>query len=82
MLCACPRAAGLHALSTSPKCSSHGMQLAKWVKRVRDAKEIPLPGDIDVVVGGPPCQSITGFNRHGKRENVLEDVKCAPWFTE
>ncbi len=32
-------------------------------------------GDIDVVMGGPPCQGVSGHNRHGARINILEDSR-------
>lgn len=30
-------------------------------------------GDIDVVMGGPPCQGVSGLNRHSATENILKD---------
>ena len=25
---------------------------------------LPLPGEVDIIMGGPPCQSFSGMNRH------------------
>jgi DNA (cytosine-5)-methyltransferase 1 len=40
-------------------------------------KSYPNPGDVDVVVGGPPCQGFSGWNRHRSSSdprNSLVDV--------
>ncbi|DBB18710.1 TPA: hypothetical protein ACH3X3_000316 [Trebouxia sp. C0006] len=49
--------------------------LAAFVQETHQAKAIPIPGDIDVVMGGPPCQGVSGHNRHGARINILEDSR-------
>ncbi|KAL3146940.1 hypothetical protein ABBQ38_014910 [Trebouxia sp. C0009 RCD-2024] len=47
--------------------------LAAFVQEKRRTKAIPMPGDIDVVMGGPPCQGVSGLNRHSATENILKD---------
>lgn len=34
---------------------------------------LPLPGDVDVICGGPPCQGATGLNRFRNVEAPLDD---------
>eukprot|EP01025_Chloroclados_australasicus_P063830 TRINITY_DN8458_c0_g2_i8.p1 TRINITY_DN8458_c0_g2~~TRINITY_DN8458_c0_g2_i8.p1 ORF type:complete len:514 (+),score=50.62 TRINITY_DN8458_c0_g2_i8:54-1544(+) len=41
-----------------------------WLERQTD---IPVPGNVDLVIGGPPCQGISGLNRHAKVEDILND---------
>lgn len=31
------------------------------------AAALPLPGQVDMIVGGPPCQGYSGMNRFNKR---------------
>ena len=41
------------------------------------SEELPRPGEADIIVGGPPCQGFSGFNRHRKPKdprNSMLDV--------
>ena len=35
----------------------------------------PPAGDIDIVMGGPPCQGVSGLNRHAVKIDIRDDSR-------
>ncbi|KAG1677047.1 hypothetical protein FOA52_001217 [Chlamydomonas sp. UWO 241] len=55
-----------------PACAT---ALTDFAARERAAKLIPVRGDVDMIMGGPPCQGLSGLNRNAARANILLDPK-------
>ncbi|KAJ0635442.1 putative DNA (cytosine-5-)-methyltransferase [Helianthus annuus] len=50
-------------------------KIREFVQKGIKANILPRPGDVGLICGGPPCQGISGHNRHRNLESPLEDEK-------
>nr|XP_051208598.1 DNA (cytosine-5)-methyltransferase CMT1-like [Lolium perenne] len=56
-------------LRDSPEC------IKEFVESGYRESILPLPGRVDVICGGPPCQGVSGLNRHRKHKDPLTDER-------
>ncbi|TVU17257.1 hypothetical protein EJB05_33276 [Eragrostis curvula] len=56
-------------------CRDCPERIKEFVERGYRENILPLPGTVDVICGGPPCQGISGFNRFRARNEPLKDEK-------
>ena len=63
--------------SLAPLSELDGCQelLLERVDELRAQKRIPVPGDVQFIVGGPPCQGISGLNRVALDSNIFQSSK-------
>lgn len=57
-----------NALVFNEDCNDLLMRAIRGDEFSGGGKRIPKPGEVDVVVGGPPCKSYSGLNRFPKTE--------------
>ncbi|XP_038685024.1 DNA (cytosine-5)-methyltransferase CMT2-like isoform X2 [Tripterygium wilfordii] len=50
-------------------------RIHEFVRNGFKSKILPLPGDVDVICGGPPCQGISGYNRFRNVASPLADER-------
>ena len=53
-----------------PRCNVFEEDVNLLYRRMLDGdKDLPQPGEVDLVAGGPPCQGFSGYNRHRNVED-------------
>ncbi|XP_076948862.1 DNA (cytosine-5)-methyltransferase CMT2-like [Bidens hawaiensis] len=54
------------------KCND---KIREFVQKGTNENILPRPGDVGLICGGPPCQGISGYNRHRNLESPLDDER-------
>ncbi len=58
-----------------PGCTVFEEDVNLLYRRLLDADaDLPRPGDVDMVAGGPPCQGFSGYNRHRHGEDTRNSL--------
>ena len=53
----------------------------------QDVAQLPVPGEVDFLCGGPPCQGYSGMNRFNKgnwsmvQNSMVSQLSCIPPLT-
>ena len=47
----------------------------EWVHHYQAQGYLPLQHEVNIIAGGPPCQSVSGNNRQAMRDAILGDKR-------
>lgn len=80
--CIMEKGGDLEDCMSTPEAEQLSLKLSEEQKR-----KLPIPGEVDLIVGGPPCQGFSGMNRFNQRtwskvqcEMILSFLSFADYF--